>query len=352
VNTPVVYRLARRPDRGRVWYITWTENGVTRRRTTKTANKAAAQKVLASFLEDRAAEDDGQRLELTLRQAADEWMAEKASARHGLAPQTLAGYRTSLSRFVASQPRRRLLRDVRPAHIIRHLEQRQAAGAAPTTLRHALTHISMLFRWHCRMGHAGRNPAEAVEAPRGKPTPVGEIGEREFWRLHAAALADIDGALTDSGRRTREAVAALLELLWWTGLRSIEAIRLRWDDVDLERAVMVVRSPEKKGGVRAVPLHPKAVAVLARRRLLGGDGPFPAPAAMKTAWRRFKARKANAEWRGVNLHAIRHSFVTRLSRLGDQAAASLLVGHHSREMTRHYTHLTPEDARAALERLG
>ena len=115
---------------------------------------------------------------------------------------------------------------------------------------------------------------------------------------------------------------------------------------------MVVRSPEKKGGVRAVPLHPKAVAVLQRRRLLGGDGPFPAPAAVKTAWRRFKARKANAEWRGTNLHAIRHSFVTRLSRQGHQAAASLLVGHHSAEMTRHYTHLTPEDARAVLEGLG
>jgi integrase len=70
----------------------------------------------------------------------------------------------------------------------------------------------------------GRNPAEAVVAPR----PV-KHERRTLTPVQATILFDVSGTANDR-----------FVALWWvfatTGLRMGEATGLQWSDVDLERA--------------------------------------------------------------------------------------------------------------------
>ena len=65
-------------------------------------------------------------------------------------------------------------------------------------------------------------------------------------------------------------------LIACTGLRISEALALKYDDVDLDEAVLTVRAG-KRGRTRLVPLHPTAVLPLVdyasdRRRHYGPPG--------------------------------------------------------------------------------
>lgn len=75
------------------------------------------------------------------------------------------------------------------------------------------------------------NPAAIVEAPRRgaarapRAAPGGHAGAAD--QLRAAASSDVSEASLDLERREAQLVLNLLEVLWWSGLRSIEAMRLR-----------------------------------------------------------------------------------------------------------------------------
>jgi integrase len=55
---------------------------------------------------------------------------------------------------------------------------------------------------------------------------------------------------------------------------------------------------------------------------------------------------------GVGFHSLRHTFVTLLAEQGTPLPVTMsLVGHMSARMTRHYTHISANAAREAVERL-
>jgi integrase len=176
----------------------------------------------------------------------------------------------------------------------------------------------------------------------------------------AASAAQVEAILTAAAaevaqprrrvaqRRQAQTVADLVTALWFSGLRSIEALRLLWVDVDLDRATWTIRSPANKGGTVVLPVHREVLTMLRRRRLLGQAGPFQG-VGDREAWRKFKARHPELEQR--HLHSLRHSFVTRMVETGNLAAARHTGRHRTPEMTDLYTHVGPETFRAALEAL-
>ena len=148
-----------------------------------------------------------------------------------------------------------------------------------------------------------------------------------------------------------------------TGLRLGELIGLRWSDVDLTRARLVVRQAIVRGAVttpkngksRTVDLCAEAVDVLkAHRHLRGplvfcGAGGKPLRRA-ETKWPLWGACK-RAELPRAGWHALRHTFASHLAMLGaTPKAIQELLGHSTLEMTMRYMHLAPE-TRAATVRL-
>ena len=134
----------------------------------------------------------------------------------------------------------------------RHLLYYRKANGEPLSLStqcQMLTGVKQFFKWLARENHLLYNPASELELPKSMrrlPKHVPSIAEM------AKVLAQPDTG-TAEGLRDR----ALLEVLYATGMRRMELIRLRLHEVDVERGVVFIR--EGKGGRdRYVPLGERA----------------------------------------------------------------------------------------------
>jgi integron integrase len=246
---------------------------------------------------------------------------------------------------------------------------------------------ALLFLYRDVLGRELQGIDQVVRARRPRPLPV-VLSRDEVRRVLAQLPA------------TPRLVATLL---YGSGLRLLEALRLRVKDLDFERHQLVLREP-KGGRDRAVPLPRVAEAPLRRhlaqvRRLHESDlarglaGP-PLPtglarklpnAAREWGWqwvfpatrigvdaatgRRFRhhlhetalqravrlaAREAGIGKR-VTCHAFRHSFATHLLEDGsDIRTVQELLGHRELRTTMIYTHVLeqgPLGVRSPADRL-
>lgn len=171
----------------------------------------------------------------------------------------------------------------------------------------------------------------ATEVP--EPGLLGSTGHRKPPHIYSdQEISDLlvaaDG-LAPSGGLRPHCYAALFGLLACTGLRISEALALHIGDVDLDQAVLTVRSG-KRGRTRLVPLHPSAVPPLAdyatdRRRRYGPPGKDAAffrtdrsdRISYNTAHHAFSVLRRQLGWTATGrtlaprIHDLRHRMVVR-----------------------------------------
>ena len=151
--------------------------------------------------------------------------------------------------------------------------------------------------------------------------------------------------------------AAVLELLYSTGMRRSELVQLDIDDVDVhEKTVKVLGKGNKQ---RILPFGKKAHLAFerymtARKQLIRNTNGGEAGAVFLTAkGKRLYPSAVNAivkkyfkkvsEIRQQSPHVLRHSFATHLlDRGADIFAVKELLGHESLSTTQIYTHVTSE----------
>jgi integrase len=153
-----------------------------------------------------------------------------------------------------------------------------------------------------------------------------------------------------------------------TGLRLGELVGLRWDDLDTAAGVIVVRrtySPDgsgrmeiratKSGHVRYVPILDDLLPILDAARQTGFDhiftgvrgGPFDSGnLARAVRWFRVRDQIATfGEGPALRFHDLRHTFLTRLARLGiAPTQIQRVAGHSSITTTELYTRSSALDA--------
>ncbi len=335
--------LWKRPPRG-LYYILWHEAGVMHKRSTGTANRDDAEAVLEAFLKDRAAPDQPSEA-ITFHDGILQWLADRERPRAGLQPTTLDSYRRWAALFTDFFPPGLLAREVTPHHLRRYLDHREDEGTSPSTLKKELGGMAMVFFFLSREGHPVGNPCRAIRL-RARPKRHPAMTDEEFAQLRAAMNQDLKAARGAGEQRDLQELCDLADVLWHSGHRFIDAIRLRWDDINLKTGTWTIRAPENKGGEQTLPIHQAIMPVLHRRKLLGDPGPFREYWPLQRLWTDFKDR--HAEFAGWSWHRMRHSFVTRLRRLGMDAAAQALARHKSLSMSTHYTHLKTADLRESL----
>ncbi len=148
---------------------------------------------------------------------------------------------------------------------------------------------------------------------------------------------------------------ALLMLVYSSGLRVSEVVRLRVEDVDVERRLLHVRQAKGRKD-RITLLSPAALKVL--RAYASLERPrewlFPGGRSGRHLTTRSvqkiveKARRSAGISRRFSTHALRHSFATHLLEAGtDLRYIQALLGHSSSRTTEIYTHVT----RPALSRI-
>ncbi len=265
----------------------------------------------------------------------------------GLAPNTVVAYRTDLEGFVAWAERGGL---TEPAAVDRMCLRRYLAHLA--TRRYAKRSVARkaaalrrYFAWCRRTGRTAGDPAERLSAP---------AGEGRLPRvLSAAEAADLletaPARAADDPPAVRARDAAVLELLYGSGLRVGELCALDVSSVDTGRRLVTVWG--KGGKQRQVPVSEPAAEAIGRWLRDGRPklAPLDDPALFVNRRgrrltprdvRRILDRRSSVP---VHPHALRHSFATHLLDNGaDLRIVQELLGHASLQTTQVYTHVSKE----------
>jgi integrase len=140
-------------------------------------------------------------------------------------------------------------------------------------------------------------------------------------------------------------VATLLQLLKETAMRSGEAKRLQWIDIDPERRTVVLNEPEKNSLPRIWNVSPKLLAMLnslpKKSQKVFGDGPINSTkSTFLKARRRLASKLQNPRLLQIHFHTLRHWKATvEYHRTKDLLHTMAFLGHKRSENTMMYVQL-------------
>jgi len=209
------------------------------------------------------------------------------------------------------------------------------------------------------------NPAKGTKLPQLKYSERQALTPEETDRFLTAAQEDRLGAA--------------FILLLGTGLRRGELLALTWRDVDLSRGIIHIRHgvtftktaglyrdrPKTDKSARSVPLPGIVASALQahKDRMLQEenyrlDGPMfctreGTPIIPRNFNRTFYRLRKRAGIPNVNLHALRHTFATRLLEMGENLkVVQELLGHARINITADlYAHVSPQLKRRAVAKM-
>jgi integrase/recombinase XerD len=289
-----------------------------------------------------------------LRAAGPEYMDElleqfyhHLGAERGLAPLTLESYAHDLQDFreFLRGLKREAWEEATIEDFQNYLSSLQSRGLSARSRARRLSALRQFFRFLQREERLPTNPVELLDSPR-LPLKLPQVlSESEVEAL----LGAVDPS-TPQGQRD----AALLEVLYATGLRVSELVGLTVKQVDLRRGV--VRPLGKGHKERLVPMVPQAVDKLKRylnegrpKLLKGKDSLFVfvnqrgGPLTRQGFWKILQRYAQLAGLGRLSPHTLRHSFATHLlARGANLRVLQLLLGHADLATTQIYTHLDVE----------
>ena len=278
---------------------------------------------------------------------------EMLAAERGASLNTLAAYRRDLEDFRTNAG---ALAEATPEAVRHYLNELPRRGFAATSQARRLSALRQFFRF--LVGESLRNDDPTATAERPKPRrPLPKLlSIADVDKLLEAARVEATVIDLTPGRRLAALrTAALLELLYATGLRVSELVSLPASAGGAGRPLIAVRG--KGGRERLVPLNKASHAALeAYRRfrvsleLPEGKWLFPADSASGHLTRQAFARdlkriagSAGLDARKLSPHVLRHAFATHLLAGGaDLRAVQTLLGHADISTTQIYTHVLDE----------
>lgn len=151
-----------------------------------------------------------------------------------------------------------------------------------------------------------------------------------------------------------ETLKPILVTAFCTGMRASEILNLKWKNVDLAEGYMRVEDT-KNGESRNIPINRRLNAALESVKLSSsGEYVFSRDGervrAFKTA---FTAAVRRSGVERFTFHDLRHTFASNLVMNGvDLVSVGELLGHRSINMTRRYSHPSPDHKKAAVEALN
>jgi site-specific recombinase XerD len=273
-------------------------------------------------------------------------------------PRTIEEYRRNAGEFLAFLAARGVdWRSPDRAAVRAYLASLTDRGLAPSTVAGRLAAARSLYRHALRRGRIERDPLTGVRAPR-RPARLPRV-----LSVHEAEkLVTAPGTAVTRDEALARRDAAMLELLYATGMRISELAGLTVDRVDLagHRLRVVGKGNKERQLLFGAPAgralrHYLEVArpVLAARGDAGSaavflnaaGGPLSARGARLVIERWVTAVGVPAS---TSPHTLRHSFATHLLEGGaDLRVVQELLGHANLQTTQVYTHLSDAALRSA-----
>jgi integrase len=367
--------LTRKP-RSKYWFACFRDvNGKQRRRSTRQTDRKKALKVAEQFeqvgrrklaprtvresLAELYREIYGETLPVaTVRKFVADWLQTKEPE---VSVGTLAFYKKSIAKFLEFLG---TAADLDLASMTRTtvLEFRNhiAKISSPVTTNADLKAIKMICRAAKRDGYIAEDPAEFVETVR----KSSEQARRPF------TTSEIQRVITVADAEWKSLILFGL----YTGQRLADIATLTWDHVDLsrneirlktrktaKRLTIPIAAPLRThldslavAGERGNPIHPRAFGTMRRQGKSGNLSNQFSDILAKAGLRQKAPHRSTHKGRGarrtsyeLSFHSLRHTAVSLLKDAGiPEAAVMELVGHDSKQMSAHYTHV----GREALEK--
>jgi integrase/recombinase XerD len=269
----------------------------------------------------------------------------------GLARNTLVAYGQDLRKFSRFLRRKaRHPRQVRRGEIDEFVRDLSRQGLSPRSTARTLNAVRMFYRYLVAEKTVTADPTAEVQTPR-------------TWKTlpKFLTLEEVDTLLAAPDERSPlgQRDAAMLELLYATGLRVSELVSLRQRDANLEAGVLACVG--KGGKERIVPLSRAAVArlraylerarpALTRERGVNAALFVNARGGAMTRqgfWKNLKDYGRTIGLRApLSPHVLRHSFATHLLERGaDLRSVQVMLGHADISTTQIYTHVNRERLR-------
>jgi integrase/recombinase XerD len=278
-----------------------------------------------------------------------------------LADHTLDSYSRDLRglvAFAAAQERavERLDRRALEAFV----RQQRTAGLSPRSVARSIAAIRGFYRFLVLDKQLAENPADDLHPPKAWPALPKFLSPEEVDQL--IAQPDVTSVL---GLRDR----AMLELLYATGMRVSELVKVRAVDLRLDEEYLTCIGKGNKE--RIIPIGEQATTWVRRYQHEGrsqlmaprnGRRPTASPRLFLNArggslsrvgfWKILKAHGRRAGIRGaLSPHVIRHSFATHLLERGaDLRAIQMMLGHADLSTTQIYTHVLEARLRTVYDR--
>lgn len=333
------------PDRG-VYYIHFSEGGITRRKSTCTDDSGQAQEALAHFIGDRrrSGADRSGPLDPSSFSVADALTlyGEKHApttadpARIGYAITALLGFWGNCSIDQVTKQTCKAYDRSRP----------RAAG----TVRRELTTLRAAINFAFEEGRITRSvPVWLPDAPPGK----------DRWLSRAEATALLSAARTQ-GAVTRSYLPLFILVGLYTGARKEAILSLRWPQVDLERGYIDFNPPGRKQTKKRrsrIPIPERLLTFLRLARTRGSDLGYVIQrhgTRVHDVKRAFATACENAGLEDVTPHTLRHTCGTWMAQRGVPLHhIGGWLGHSSARTTELYAHHSPAhllEAKRAMDR--
>jgi len=327
---------------------------------------------------------------VTVRELGHEWLSWLEEVR-GAKPSTVADYRWLLRepgqahRRGRGVSRGRIMNalgdkpaaDVTTADLSRFLRSLDAEGLTARNVNKHRQLLAAMFNYGCRSDSYALATNPVIGTDKRREDPPAALDYYEVEEVEALARAcergehrsgrppsDPDELAARRFEDRRDAEA--FRLLFYTGLRLGEVLTLRWEDVDLQDRLLLVRRGLSAGQEtlpkgrrhRFVPLPAPALATLARLAdrdeftqpedylLCNRWGRRLDPSALR---RRYKRGCSAAKLRPIRLHGLRHAAGSLLARTADPVFVRDFLGHAKLATTDRY--LSAKRRPEELERL-
>ncbi|MGH1460833.1 MAG: tyrosine recombinase XerC [Neptuniibacter sp.] len=259
-----------------------------------------------------------------------------------LSPHTLDNYSRDLEKLLVFSEEQNIphWQQLEAKHIRQFVAKLHRKGLSGSSIQRTLSAVRSFYRYLCREKIAENNPADAVQAPKSPRKLPNTLDADQIGQLLAVPVTDAVSARD----------AAIMELIYSSGLRISELVGVDLNDLDLPDHSLRVTGKGNK--TRMLPIGRKALSAIDiwfnyRHELADFD-----EKALFVSQRGSRITVRNTQQRmdywgkrlgvqgKVHPHRLRHSFASHmLESSGDLRAVQELLGHEDISTTQIYTHL-------------
>jgi integrase/recombinase XerD len=269
---------------------------------------------------------------------------EFLSVEKGLSQNTILSYSRDLGKYFTFLEKRKIdYTKAKEQDVTEFIHGLSRSGLSPRSTARMISSVRTFYRFLVLDRAVKTNPVENISSPKAWLSLPKVLKVREVECL-------LNQPDDEKVRGIRD--KSMMELLYATGLRVSELVKLKLDALNFEDGFLICKGKGDKE--RVVPMGGSAVLAVrkylefSRPRLLKGKSEFVflsqhgKPFSRQGLWKILKgyAKKAGLE-KSVSPHILRHSFATHmLERGADLRSVQSMLGHSQITTTQIYTHVS------------